>query len=76
MIKGKPVWVSAGSKIPSWDYYHNYRTGLNFVPRLNRERSKHIPKRRIEIEKHERFMKNLDKVIRDMNWKPRNPSLK
>ena len=64
MINGKPVWVSAGSKIPSWDYYN--RTGLNFVPRLNRERSKHIPKRRIVIEKQERFMKNLDKVIKSM----------
>ncbi len=30
MIGGRPVWVSAGSKIQSWNYYN--RTGLNFVP--------------------------------------------
>ena len=27
MINGKPVWVVAGSKIQSWNYYN--RTGLN-----------------------------------------------
>jgi hypothetical protein len=47
MINGKPVWISAGNKIQSWNYYN--RTGLNFVPSPESKMTewKHIPKIRI-----------------------------